>query len=236
MDQQQLYQSQNTDETPQNIEGRLRMSYYRTISVIHSEHNVYLVRHITNGKIFVRKDMHVYNRSIYESLADTPVPGIPRIYDLYEENGMLTVIEEYIPGDTLDELLAQNKKFCIDDVIRIGLRLCEILSTLHSFNPPIIHRDIKPSNIILATDWRISLLDLNASKYMNPNASEDTRLLGTKGFAAPEQYGFGSSDMRTDIYALGMLLSTLCTPDELNSLKGKKLLKIIHPDESRRPI
>ena len=227
MDQNQFYQTQNPDETSADIEDRLRMSYYQIISVIHSEHKVYLVRHAGNGKIFVRKDMQVYNRNIYEQLIAAPVPGIPRIYDLYEENGVLTVIEEYISGDTLEELLARGERFSIDEVIRIGMRLCEILSTLHSFNPPVIHRDIKPSNVMLTADGRIILLDLNASKYMDSDEAEDTRLLGTKGFAAPEQYGFGSSDMRTDLYALGMLLRTLYVPDEINSPKEKRLIKII---------
>ena len=227
MDQNQFYQPQNSDETPADIEDRLRMSYYQIISVIHSEHKVYLARHAGNGKIFVRKDMQVYNRSVYEQLMAAPVRGIPRLYDLYEENGVLTVIEEYISGDTLEELLARGRRFSIDEVIRIGLHLCEILSALHSFDPPIIHRDIKPSNVMLTTDGRIILLDLNASRYMDSEKAEDTRLLGTKGFAAPEQYGFGSSDMRTDLYALGMLLRTLYVPDEINSPKEKKLIKII---------
>ena len=227
MNRKQSYQLQNPDETPADIEDRLRVSYYQIISVIHSEHKVYLVRHTGNGKIFVRKDMQVYNRNIYEQLIAAPVPGIPRIYDLCEENGVLTVIEEYISGDTLEELLVRGRKFSIDEVIRIGMRLCKILSTLHSFNPPVIHRDIKPSNVMLTADGRIILLDLNASKYMNSDKAEDTRLLGTKGFAAPEQYGFGSSDMRTDLYALGMLLRTLYVPDEINSPKEKRLIKII---------
>ena len=232
---QPFYQSQDLDETPENIEGRLRMSYYQIISVIHPEHKVYLVRHTVNRKIYVRKDMQIYNRSVYEQIISSPISGIPRIYDLYEENDVLTVIEEYISGDTLEELSAQGKRFSTDEVIRIGLRLCEILSSLHAFKPPVIHRDVKPSNVMLTTDGRIILLDLNAAKYMDSERSEDTRLLGTKGFAAPEQYGFGSSDTRTDLYALGMLLRTLYIPEEWNSPKEKRLIKIIQKCTQMNP-
>lgn len=87
--------------------------------------------------------------------------------------------------------------------------LCEILEKLHSANPPIVHRDIKPSNIIITNYDHVILLDFNAAKYFTDPNTSDTILLGTKGYAAPEQYGFGSSTPQTDIYAVGILLKEL---------------------------
>lgn len=87
--------------------------------------------------------------------------------------------------------------------------LCEILEKLHSVTPPIVHRDTKPSNIIITNYEHVVLLDFNAAKYFADTDTADTILLGTKGYAAPEQYGFGSSTPQTDIYALGILLKEL---------------------------
>jgi serine/threonine protein kinase len=87
--------------------------------------------------------------------------------------------------------------------------LCDILHELHCQTPPIVHRDIKPSNIIVTPYDHLMLLDFNAAKYTTDENREDTILLGTKGYAAPEQYGFGSSTPQTDIYALGILMKQL---------------------------
>jgi serine/threonine protein kinase len=87
--------------------------------------------------------------------------------------------------------------------------LCNVLEELHSSQPAIIHRDIKPSNIIITHYNRAILLDFNAAKHYSSAASEDTVLLGTQGYAAPEQYGFGASSPQTDIYALGILLKEM---------------------------
>ncbi|MBQ0058446.1 MAG: protein kinase, partial [Lachnospiraceae bacterium] len=84
--------------------------------------------------------------------------------------------------------------------------LCLILKQLHTAIPAIVHRDIKPSNVIITSYNRAVLLDFNAAKYYTPSSSEDTVLLGTQGYAAPEQYGFGASSPQTDIYSLGIML------------------------------
>lgn len=84
---------------------------------------------------------------------------------------------------------------------------------MHSYYLPIIHRDIKPSNVIVTNDGIVKLLDMNAAKYYKGNAEEDTHLIGTVGYAAPEQYGFGESSVQTDIYALGVLLNYLIVGD-----------------------
>lgn len=194
---------------------RLSLSYYKNIAVLNEEHKVYLVQHQDNKNIFVKKKLDVYNTSIYQHLQMSPIEGIPKIVELYEEDSSLTIIEEYISGETLQEKI--NKcSLHENDIICYIKNLCNTLFKLHSLNPPIIHRDIKPSNIIITPNNRVILLDFNAAKHFTDTKSSDTILLGTKGYAAPEQYGFGYSTQQTDIYAIGILLkeliSSLCTP------------------------
>ncbi len=199
--------------------GRLAISYYNTIATINSEHKVYLVQHQENKKIFIKKVLDVYNLHIYEYLQSHCITGVPKLYEIYEENGQLTLIEEFVSGVSLREFM-DTQTISSDFIIRLICELCDILGTLHSLNPPIIHRDIKPSNIIITPDNHVVLIDFNAAKYLTDRENSDTVLLGTKGYAAPEQYGFCSSTPQTDIYALGILLKELSAalPVSLNIL------------------
>lgn len=187
---------------------RLAMSYYKTIAVINESHNIFLAQHQETKKIYIKKILNVYNSQIYQYLYQNKIPGIPQIIELYEENNQLTVIEEFISGSSLQEKM-DTSGLSAESIIHYMYELCEILEKLHSVNPPIVHRDIKPSNIIITDYDHVILLDFNAAKYYTDPYTSDTILLGTKGYAAPEQYGFGSSSPQTDIYALGILLKQL---------------------------
>ena len=121
------------------------------------------------------------------------------------------MIEEYISGRTLREILDHGNVFPEADAVEVTVQLCRILQDLHRAQPPILHRDIKPSNIIRTSDGRICLLDMNAARRMSPGKAQDTQLIGTVGYAAPEQYGFGTSSIQTDIYSTGVLLCELVT-------------------------
>lgn len=124
----------------------------------------------------------------------------------------MIVVEEYIEGVTLSDLLEEGiiKQ---DKAVRLVRDVCVILRNLHTLKHPIIHRDVKPSNILLGSDSKVYLLDMNMAKWYEPEEIEDTKMLGTKYFAAPEQlgYGFSASTDKTDIYAFGMLLNMLVT-------------------------
>ncbi len=184
------------------------LSYYTTIATLNDLHKIYLVQHQESKKIYVKKILDVYNPHIYEYLKNHSITGIPKVYEACEDNGRLIVIEEYISGTSLQEM-TDERLLTEDLIVRIMRELCEILENLHSLTPPIVHRDIKPSNIIITPHNHVVLIDFNAAKYMTDKSSADTVLLGTKGYAAPEQYGFGSSTPKTDIYALGILLQEL---------------------------
>lgn len=192
-----------------DIKKRLQLSYYKTIATLNEEHKIFIVQNSEDKHIYVKKILDVYNYNVYKHLHSHHINGTPFIYELYQEENTLTVIEEYISGKTLEELLKQKHIFSIDEIKNIVWQLCNILNQLHNCKPAIIHRDLKPSNIILTDEGRVILLDLNAAKHFSSKGNEDTTLLGTKGYAAPEQYGFGMSNPQTDIYALGMVINTL---------------------------
>ena len=190
-------------------EDRTRLSFYQELAPLNAAHGVMLVRHSENGGLFVKKTLTNYQPDIFARLKARPFPGMPRIIEAVEEDGRLIVIESYLSGRTLQEELDAGTRFSEDRSLSIGQALCHILAPLHAEG--IIHRDIKPSNVMLGEDGDVCLLDLDAAKIYKPEEARDTHLLGTKGYAAPEQYGFGSSGPATDIYALGVLMNVLLT-------------------------
>lgn len=193
------------------VQEEYELSCYEELTRIKENKNVYLVRHIETGRICVKKEIQVYNKAIYLKLRDMRAEGMPRIYFCGEQDGKLIVIEDYIQGRSLQEILEAEGPFPEKRVADIAEALCDILRQLHQCTPPIIHRDIKPSNIMLSDDGVIKLIDFNAAKEFAEGKTEDTRFIGTYDFAAPEQYGFGQSDVRTDIYAIGVSMNYLLT-------------------------
>ena len=129
------------------------------------------------------------------------------IYETTEQGGENFVIEEYIEGDTLDFLL-KDALFSQAETKQIVRQLCQGLWVLHSMAA--VHRDIKPENVILRGHDAV-LIDFDAARLHKPEAEADTQVLGTTGFAAPEQYGLSQSDARTDIYSLGVLMNVMLT-------------------------
>lgn len=187
------------------------LSAYKEIAQLDSAHGVLLVQHIVSGKIYVKKILKVYSKPVYDYLLMHPVRNMPHILEAIEHDDTLTIIEDYIPGDTLQYILDNRGPFPEDAVLSIALQLCWIVQELHSANPAIVHRDIKPGNIILTEDNIVKLLDMNAAKQFSPDHQNDTRIMGTVGFAAPEQYGFSQSSVQTDIYAIGVVINMLLT-------------------------
>lgn len=138
-------------------------------------------------------------------------PAIPRIIDVIETKDYFCIIEEYIEGATLDNIVKRYGAQPENKVIDWTIQLCDILGYLHSQNPKYIHRDVKPANIILRTDGRIALIDFEIMRTYKHNHVCDTQNLGTKGYAAPEQYVIRQTDERTDVFGLGMTMHYLLT-------------------------
>ena len=212
------------------VEDEFTLSNYKTIADIHPEHGICLVQHINTKSIYVKKELHVFDLDVLTRLQKHPVKGIPQIIELIPaDENTLILIEEYIAGTDLEHLLREKHRLSESETTRIVLQLCDILEALHRLQPPIIHRDIKPSNLILTPEGSLFLIDFNAARMDTAHRAEDTVLLGTKGYAAPEQYGFGSSDVTTDIYALGILMNTLLTGqvsrEEISGGKYRPIIK-----------
>lgn len=209
-------------------EDELTLSFYQDVAPIGSSSNVTLIQHIDNGRFFVKKILSQYDASLYRTLQNECIPGIPEIYHVIENGEELIVIEEYINGTTLSEYEDEHGTFTVISALNIAMQLCDILKRLHTLSPPVIHRDIKPSNIIVSHDFKATLIDFNASKTYDADKSCDTVLMGTADYAAPEQFGFSQSDARTDIYAVGVIINIMLTgklPKE--ELCSKPVSKIV---------
>lgn len=145
-------------------------------------------------------------------LAQLDHPNIPKVSDFFSENGKHYIVMEYVPGDTLEHIFAQRAgPFSEAEVVEWGRQLTQVLIYLHSRVPPIIFRDFKPGNIMLTPQGAIKLIDFGIARMFKTGKSGDTMIIGTKGFAPPEQYGKGQTDVRSDIYSLGVVLHHLLT-------------------------
>lgn len=185
---------------------------------------VYLVS--SDGQNYIRKTL-AGRHPVYEVLRDNPHPGLPRLLEVSASEDTTTIVEEYIEGKSLGAVELSKEQFSM--VVR---ELCSVLAFLHEKG--VIHRDIKPSNIILAEDGHIRLIDFDIARIPREGLDQDTRLLGTRDFASPEQYGFSQTDQRADIYALGVTLELLLTDENRKPHYKKVLQKCTNLDPDKR--
>lgn len=203
--------------------------------------NVYLARDLKQGKLWAIKespdtknfeDYIGYDAIIKEAeiLKTLRHPGIPQYKEMFKENNRIYLVMEYLEGDNLEELVEKKGVFSETEAISFGIKICRILKYLHKQNPPVIYRDLKPSNIIVKETGDLALIDFGAARRYIHKRRYDTINLGTKDYAAPEQYkGAMQTDMRTDIFNLGATIFHLTTghPPEkypINFHKNKKTI------------
>lgn len=196
------------------LEEESRLSFYRELTVLDEKKNIVLVQDIRNSELCVKKTLDIYSRDVYEQLASVRIEGVPAVKDCVADDGKLIVVEEYVQGRSLKQVLDEQGLLNEEQAYDIAVQLADILVRLHQLEPAIVHRDIKPSNIIIEKNGHVNLIDFNAARHVNADKNEDTRMLGTVYFAAPEQFGFGQSDERTDIYGLGATINYIMTGDK----------------------
>lgn len=139
-------------------------------------------------------------------------PAIVRIVDIIDTKRDIYIIEDYIEGETLDSILKRHGAQSQERVIDWAIQLCGALEYLHTRKPPVIYRDMKPANVMLKPDGSIKVIDFGIAREYKKHNTEDTVSLGTRGYAAPEQFGGkGQTDARTDVYCLGVTLYHLVT-------------------------
>ncbi len=148
----------------------------------------------------------------YDILKNLNHPALPRIFDIFEENENIYIVEDYIEGTNLKDYLKHSGTIDERTSINWILQLCSVLKYLHSFKPsPIIYRDMKPSNIMLTKEGELKLVDFGIAREYKEDAQTDTVFIGTRGYAAPEQFGTGQSSFATDIFSLGVTMYHLIT-------------------------
>lgn len=179
---------------------------YEYLADIRAGKTVWLAANRIEGGVCVVRCQDVFDEQIYRTLKTDHIEGTPEILEIYRADfdGVehLIVVEEYVRGITLQRFLEING---LDElrIKSIAYRLAGILDRLHRREPPIIHRDVKPDNILILGDGTVILTDFNIARHVSGEKSRDTLIMGTAGYAAPEQFGFAESDERTDVYGLG---------------------------------
>lgn len=167
---------------------------------------VTLLRHRETGKRYVFRQF-MGSGDVYRRLLTVECPHLPRIEEVAEADGRVAVLEEYVQGDTLLFLL-EGGLLDWDEAKKVTADVCAALWVLHSLGA--VHRDVKDSNVILRGSDAV-LIDFDASRIVKPERAADTVVLGTTGYAAPEQFGLSQTDGRADIYSLGVLLNVMLT-------------------------
>ena len=179
---------------------------------------VYLAENINLHSCFAIKEVSKGQGGNIDLLAEPLILtrlkhiALPKIFDIVENDEYLYIIEEYIEGSPLDKELGKSKRFKEETVVRWAKEICDLLQYLHSRKPhPIIYRDMKPSNLMINGEGQIKLVDFGIAREFKKGSIGDTTSMGTRGYAAPEQYGSTQTDVRTDIYGLGVTLYHLIT-------------------------
>lgn len=137
-------------------------------------------------------------------------PALPRIVDIIDNGFTIYVVMDYIEGESLDKILTEYGPQPEDKVVTWAMQIADALAYLHSQRPPIIYRDMKPANVMLKPEGNIKIIDFGIAREYKEQKLADTTVLGTKGYAPPEQYS-GQTDARSDIFALGMTMHHLLT-------------------------
>lgn len=190
---------------------------------------VYKVRDVYSGRFYAMKKYITSDPANQKNLLEGMEkelnalkycmhPVLPKIFNIIKEEESFYLIMEYIEGINLKEYVAQNGTLKLRMLQEIIEQVCSGLFYLHSLAPPVIYRDLKPSNIILKKDGRIKLIDFGIAKRYSRDVI-DEQPLGSRGFAAPEQFGDArgsglfNTDIRTDIYGIGTTMYYLLTKD-----------------------
>lgn len=184
---------------------------------------------------FLRNEME-----IMEKMADRKLSGIPKTYRIFEENGEVYLVREYIEGMSLAQMVLQKGGISEAEICRISRKICQTAEQFQNPDEPMIHRDIKPENIVVTPGGEVVFIDFGTMRSYKKDGSRDTFVVGTRGTAAPEQYGYTQTDQRTDVYAIGQTMLYMVSESyEMNQLSecavSRRMKKIIEKACSFEP-
>lgn len=202
--------------------------------------SVYLAVDRELNKQWAIKEIHKTDRcrvgqdsDITDTLAESNLmkrlnhPLIPRVEEVIIQNTSVYIVMEHLAGRTLDCVLRENGPLPFQQVIQIGIQLCEVLEYLHTCDPKVIYCDLKPANIMLQNVEPVSikLFDFGISFAVIGCKKHVPHLIGTRGFAAPEQYDTSEIiDVYSDIFGLGATLYNLYTGNLLTEMEQREAL------------
>ena len=177
---------------------------------------------------------------IMEKMADRKLSGIPKTYRIFEENGEVYLVREYIEGMSLAQMVLQKGGISEAEICRISRKICQTAEQFQNPDEPMIHRDIKPENIVVTPGGEVVFIDFGTMRSYKKDGSRDTFVVGTRGTAAPEQYGYTQTDQRTDVYAIGQTMLYMVSESyEMNQLSecavSRRMKKIIEKACSFEP-
>ena len=184
---------------------------------------------------FLRNEME-----IMEKMADRKLSGVPKAYRIFEENGEVYLVREYIEGMSLAQMVLQKGGISEAEICRISRKICQTAEQFQNPDEPMIHRDIKPENIVVTPGGEVVFIDFGTMRSYKKDGSRDTFVVGTRGTAAPEQYGYTQTDQRTDVYAIGQTMLYMVSESyEMNQLSecavSRRMKKIIEKACSFEP-
>ena len=184
---------------------------------------------------FLRNEMEIMKK-----MADRKLSGIPKAYRIFEENGEVYLVREYIEGMSLAQMVLQKGGISEAEICRISRKICQTAEQFQNPNEPMIHRDIKPENIVVTPGGEVVFIDFGTMRSYKKDGSRDTFVVGTRGTAAPEQYGYTQTDQRTDVYAIGQTMLYMVSESyEMNQLSecavSRRMKKIIEKACSFEP-
>ncbi len=173
-------------------------------------------------KVYVVKTVDERNRAYYIKIAQIKSPYLSPILSIEDSMDGIKIVRDYISGETLADYLQEKGKIEVCNAVKYIYQICGGLAELHKEG--LVHRDINPNNILIASDGNVKIIDYGIVRSFANDKKADTVILGTPGYAAPEQFGFTQSDGRTDIYALGVLLNVMLTGKLPNEQKADGFL------------
>jgi formylglycine-generating enzyme required for sulfatase activity/tRNA A-37 threonylcarbamoyl transferase component Bud32 len=185
---------------------------------------IYMAQDVNDNEWYIIKEaastdreeqlkLMVYLTQEREALIRLKHPSIVKAYELFIESGDCYLVLEYIDGRVMEHIIEEHMPEFLPEeaVLNWAIQIADVLDYLHNQDPPIIYRDLKPDNIMVNREGNIKVIDFGATRVYKEGKERDTKAIGTAGFAAPEQYGSGQTEARSDIYSLGATMHYLLT-------------------------
>ena len=211
--------------------------YYKEIGLLGEDEKtaMKLVRN-EEGNTLLCKRIDSSLLPIYRKLINVEHENIVTVYGITKDEYGILVVMEYFPSKTLEEKMLENGIFSIRDMKSVILQIAKGVSTIHDLG--IVHRDLSANNILIDKSGRVKITDFGIARMYDKDKNADTRILGTHGYAAPEQFGFIQTDRKADVYAIGVLMNVMLSgkmPNEKLYKGDPKLMDIIQRCTSMKP-